>query len=59
MRKNGKRSVISNVLYILGMKVLDSCLGQLIEKNYKVLIEDKVMRVLDSCGRLIMKTPMS
>lgn len=31
---------------------------QLIEKNYKVLIKDKMVIVLDSCGRLILKAPM-
>lgn len=32
---------------------------QLVEKNYKVLIEDKMMRVLESNGRIILKVPMS
>jgi len=59
MRKDGKRSVISNVLYIPGMKSNLLSIGQLVEKNYKVSIEDKMMRVLDSNGRLILKAPMS
>ena len=32
---------------------------QLVEKNYKVLIEDKLMRVIDANGRVILKAPMS
>lgn len=34
-------------------------IGQMIEKNYKVLIKDKMMVVIDSCGRLVLKAPMS
>ena len=59
MRKDGKRSVISNVLYIPGMKRNLLSIRQLVKKNYKVSIEDKMMRVLDSNGRLILKAPMS
>lgn len=59
MRKHRKKSVISNVLYILGMKNNLLSIRQLIEKNYKVLIKYKMMRILDSGGRLILKAPMS
>ncbi|KAI5412927.1 hypothetical protein KIW84_057522 [Lathyrus oleraceus] len=48
MRKDGKRSVISYVLYIPGMKSNLLNIGQLVEKNYKVSIEYKMMRVLES-----------
>ena len=47
MRKYGKRSVISNVLYIPCMKSNLLSIGQLVEKNYKVTVEDKLMRVVD------------
>ena len=47
MRKDSKRSVISNVLYIPGMKSNLVNIGQLFEKNYKISIKDKMMRVLD------------
>ena len=59
MRKDNKRSVISNVLYILGMKRNLLSIGQLVKKNYKVSIKDKIMRVVDANGRLILKDPMS
>ena len=59
MRKDGKMSVISNVLYIPGMKYNLHSIWELVEKNYKVLIEDKMMRVVDANGRLILKAPMS
>ena len=50
MRKDGKRSVISNALYIPGMKSNLLSIGQLVEKNYKVLIKYKIMRVVDANG---------
>lgn len=58
-RKDGKRSVISNVLYIPDMKSNMLSIGQLIERSYKVLIKDRMMRVIDSRNRLILKAHMS
>lgn len=58
-RKDTKQSIISNVLYILDMKSNLLSIGKLIKKNYKILIEDKMMRVLDLGGKLILKEPMS
>lgn len=53
IRKDDKRSVISNLLYISGMKSYLLSIWKLIENNYKVLIKDKIMRVLDSsCNTL-------
>ena len=54
MRKDDKRSVISNVLYIPGMKNNLLSIGQSIENNYKFSIKDKMMRVVDANGRLIL-----
>lgn len=59
MRKDGKMSVISNVLYIPDMKSNFLGIRQLVKKNYKVSIEDNLMRVLYLGGRLIWKAPMS
>ena len=47
IRKDGRRSVISNVLYIRGMKRNLLIIGQLVKNNYKVIVEDKMMRVVD------------
>lgn len=58
-RKYGKHSLISNVLYIPGMKSNLLSIGQLSEKNYKIVIEDKLMRVTNSNGRIILKASMS
>ena len=54
MRKDGKKSVIFNVLYIPGMKINLLSIWQLVEKNYKVSVEDKMMRVVDANGKLIL-----
>lgn len=59
MKKDGKQSVNSNVLYIPGMKSNFLSIWQLIKKSYKVLIKDKMMRVLNSGGKLILKASMS
>ena len=59
MRKDGKRSVISNVLYIPCMKRNFLGIAQLVEKNYKMSIKDKMMRVINVNGRLILKGPLS
>ncbi|GAU34193.1 hypothetical protein TSUD_162940 [Trifolium subterraneum] len=48
MRKDGKQSLISNVLYIPGMKSNLLIIDQLIEKNYKVVIEDRLMKLTDA-----------
>lgn len=58
MRKDGKRLVTSNVLYIPDMESNFLSIGQLIVKNYKVLVKDNIMRVLESGGRLILNEPM-
>ncbi|XP_050887204.1 uncharacterized protein LOC127092382 [Lathyrus oleraceus] len=58
-RKDGKRSVIFNVLYIPIMKSKMLSISQLIKRNYKVIIEDRIMKVIDLRNRLILKTHMS
>lgn len=59
MRKYGKQSMMTNVLYITSMKSNLLKIGQLIEKIHKVLIEYKMMRTHNSRGKLILKEPMS
>lgn len=58
-RKYGKQSMISNVLYIPSMKINMLSKGQLVERNYKVLNEDRMMRVIALRKRLILKAPIS
>jgi len=58
-KKDGGQSLISEVLCIPGMKSNLLSIGQLLEKGYKVSLENKMMRVNDSKGKLILKAPMS
>ncbi|PNY15026.1 hypothetical protein L195_g011716 [Trifolium pratense] len=57
--KNGEQSFVNDVLYIPGMKCNLLSIGQLIEKNYMIAIEDGIMKVMDSNRKLILKAPMS
>lgn len=59
MRKDGKQPLISNVLYIPGIKKNLLSIGQLFENNYTVTMEDKMMGVYYLGGRLILKELMS
>lgn len=47
------------MLYIPDIKSNLLSIGQLIEKDYKVLIEYRMMKVIDSRNRLILKAHMS
>jgi hypothetical protein len=58
-RKDGKLSLISNVLYIPGMKCNLLSIGQLLEKDYKIVMEKKLLNVFDTKGNLLLKAPMS
>ncbi|XP_050888545.1 uncharacterized protein LOC127093652 [Lathyrus oleraceus] len=59
----GKRNVgysrIKDVLYIPRIKCNLLSIGQLLERGYKIRLEDKILRVLDSKGVLILKAPMA
>lgn len=58
-RKDDKQLVISKVLYIPNMKSNLLSISQLVERNYKVFIENRMMRVIDLSNRLILKAHMS
>ncbi|MCI02728.1 hypothetical protein A2U01_0023762 [Trifolium medium] len=47
-RKDGKCSVISVVLYIPGMKCNLLSIGQLLEKDYKIVMENKILNVYNT-----------
>ncbi|GAU20588.1 hypothetical protein TSUD_297610 [Trifolium subterraneum] len=57
--KNGDQAFINDVLYIPGIKCNLHSVGHLIEKDYKIVIEDRMMRLMDSDRKLILKVPMS
>ncbi|GAU46479.1 hypothetical protein TSUD_177070 [Trifolium subterraneum] len=58
-RSNGKKAVIENVLYVPGMKCNLMSVGQLLEKGFKVVLEDETLKLFDSKKRLILKTAQS
>ncbi|GAU29060.1 hypothetical protein TSUD_278170 [Trifolium subterraneum] len=58
-RKDGKYSMISNVLYIPGIKCNFVTIGQLLEKDYKIVMEHKLLNGFDINGNLLLKAPMS
>ncbi|XP_050893480.1 uncharacterized protein LOC127100379 [Lathyrus oleraceus] len=58
-KKNGGHSRIKDFLYIPGIKCNLLSIGQLLERGYKIRLEDKILRVLDSNGLLILKAPMA
>ncbi|XP_050888925.1 uncharacterized protein LOC127094097 [Lathyrus oleraceus] len=58
-KRNGGHSRIKHVLYIPGIKCNLLSIGQLLERGYKIRLEDKILRVLDSNGVLILKTLMA
>ena len=57
-RKNDNHSLILDVLYIFGIKCNLLRISQLFEKSYKIHMEDKMLRVLDSRRNLIQKAHM-
>ncbi|XP_073225527.1 uncharacterized protein [Cicer arietinum] len=59
MRRDGGHSLIKDVLYIPGIKCNLLSIGQLLERNYMIRMENKVLRVLDQNGILILKAPMA
>ncbi|XP_050888533.1 uncharacterized protein LOC127093634 [Lathyrus oleraceus] len=58
-KRNGGHSRIKDVLYIPGIKCNLLSIGQLLERGYKIRLEDKILRVLDSNGVLILKALMA
>ncbi|XP_019438895.1 PREDICTED: uncharacterized protein LOC109344586 [Lupinus angustifolius] len=58
-RKDGVVSCITNVLYVPMMKNNIISLGQLLEKDYKMRMDDRVLKIFNNEGRLILKAPLS
>ncbi|KAK2402146.1 putative mitochondrial protein [Trifolium repens] len=58
-RKNGRKSVIEKVLYVPGMQCNLMSVGQLLDKGFKVVLEDGTMKLFDSKQNLILKSIQS
>ncbi|KAG5134117.1 hypothetical protein JHK82_025305 [Glycine max] len=58
-KRDGSKCFISGVLYVPGMKSNLLSIGQLLEKGYKMVLEDCVMKVYDNERRLLIKANLS
>ncbi|XP_058753772.1 uncharacterized protein LOC131626957 [Vicia villosa] len=58
-KKNGRHSMIKDMLYTPAIKCNLLSIGQLLEKGYKIRLEDKILRVVDASRVLILKAPMA
>lgn len=57
-RRDGKCSLIKDVLYILEIKCNLLCIGQFLDKDNKIHMENKTLHVMDANRVLILKVPM-
>lgn len=53
-RRDGRNSWINDVLYILRIKCNILSIGQLLEKGYKIHMENKELRVMDANGVMVL-----
>lgn len=58
-RSNGKRTVISNVLYVPGMKSNLLSLGQMLEKGYSVRMQNGYLELLNTKNKVVLKSLLS
>ena len=58
-RRDGKQSLITDVLYVPSMKSNLLSLGQLLEKGYKMIMENKMLIIMDRNQKMIVKAPLS
>lgn len=58
-RKDEKEAIISDVLYVPSMSSNLTNLGQLLDENYTMKLENKELKVLDAYTRLILKSRLS
>lgn len=58
-RRDGKQSFITDVLYVPVMKSNLLSLGQLLEKGYKMIMENKMLMIMNRNQRMIVKAPLS
>ncbi|XP_058782825.1 uncharacterized protein LOC131657444 [Vicia villosa] len=58
-KKNGGYYMIKDVLYIPCIKCNLLSIRQLLEKGYNIRLKNKILRVVDASGVLILKAPMA
>lgn len=58
-RKDGKKAMIENVLYVLGMKCNLMSVGQLVEKGFSVIMKHDSLELFDPSQKLVLRSPLS
>jgi hypothetical protein len=58
-RKDGKYSLITNVLYVPCTKSNLLSLGQILEKRSKMMMNDKILNIMDNNQKMIVKYPLT
>lgn len=58
-RRDDGHSLIKDVLYIPGIKCNLLIIGQLLEKDYKIHMENKILYIMDAIRVLVLKEPMA
>ncbi|XP_019433835.1 PREDICTED: uncharacterized protein LOC109340568, partial [Lupinus angustifolius] len=58
-RNDGKKAMLTDVLFVPNMKNNLISLGQLIEKGFSVKMQSGYLEVLDSSARKVMKVPLT
>ena len=58
-KQDGKQAIISDVLYVPGMKSNLISLGQLLEKGYSVRTVDNLLEVCDAAKKTVIKVPLA
>ena len=53
-RKDGKKEMIENVLYVPGM-----CVGQLVDKGFSVIMKHDSLDLFDPSQKLVLRSPFS
>jgi len=57
--KNGKMTIIEEVLYVPGMQCNLLSVGQFVQKGYSVTMKDNTFKLFDKHQRLVLKTPLA
>ena len=57
--KNGKITIIEDVIYVTGMQCNLLSVGQLVQKGYLVIMMDNSLKLFDKNQRLVLKTPLA
>ena len=58
-KKDGSNALLSDVLFVPGMKSNLVSIGQLVEKGFKLKCEEGVLELFDQQGKRMLKIPLA